>query len=342
MEEAVVLAISDHTDMHIPLVGRHLEAMGIPLVQFNTADFPLRVELTHIYERETRGSLLRLPGLQPLDCKKIRSVWYRRPEAFLLPVDLPPGQKDFAAAECREAIWGLYENTDCLWVDWPATVREASNKPHQLDLAQQLGFQIPRTLITNDASLVRSFYEACKGKAIYKTLSRPAITHTKQNSSEPTIDFLVYTTPLEMHHLDFLDSIRFSPCLFQEYVPKRIELRITVVGDKVYAAEIHSQDNPGTINDWRHYKSGHTAHQPHYLSADITELCIRLLKQLGLNFGAIDMIVTPNNQYVFLEINPAGQYGWVEQLTDLPISLALAKLLAGARPEQWNRTTGGT
>ena len=124
--------------------------------------------------------------------------------------------------------------------------------------------------------------------------------------------------------------------IFQAYVPKRVELRITVVGQQVFAAEIHSQHTHHTRHDWRRYDLDETPHFPHALPPDVAQRCLRLVQALGLCYGAIDMVLTPDDRYVFLEINPNGQYLWIEQLTGLPITDALCDLLmAGAQDSTW-------
>ncbi|HWN70612.1 MAG TPA: hypothetical protein VNM90_23390, partial [Haliangium sp.] len=121
-----------------------------------------------------------------------------------------------------------------------------------------------------------------------------------------------------------------SPVLFQARVPKQVELRITVAGESVLAAEIHSQSTKRTQIDWRHYDQGHTPYRAHALPDEIRRACLALVARLGLRFGAIDMIVTPDDRYVFLEINPSGQWMWIENETGLPISDAVCDTLLGA------------
>jgi glutathione synthase/RimK-type ligase-like ATP-grasp enzyme len=114
-------------------------------------------------------------------------------------------------------------------------------------------------------------------------------------------------------------------------VEKRVELRVTVVGTKVFAAEIDSQATNHTRFDWRRYDLGNTPHRAHPLPDDVAERCLALTQRLGLSYGAIDLIVTPDGRYVFIEINPNGQYSWIEHCTGLPITDALCDLLmAGA------------
>ena len=114
-------------------------------------------------------------------------------------------------------------------------------------------------------------------------------------------------------------------------MPKRLELRITVVGQRVFAAEIHSQQSNHTRYDYRHYDDNSTRYQPHTLPAEVAQRCLHLVARLGLYYGAIDMILTPDGRYVFLEINPNGQYLWIEQATRLPISDAICDLLLSGK-----------
>src|SRR5439155_26701150 len=130
--------------------------------------------------------------------------------------------------------------------------------------------------------------------------------------------FTRYTEVVSKRDVGYAASLQYCPMILQAYVPKRLELRITVVGRQVFAAEIHSQQTHHTRHDWRRYDLVHTPHRPHDLPEDVRRLCLRLVERLGLCFGAIDMVLTPEGRYVFLEINPSGQYAWIEELTGLP------------------------
>jgi glutathione synthase/RimK-type ligase-like ATP-grasp enzyme len=331
MVDRPVLIVSDHSDAHVPMVARQLEQLGVPFAEFNTSDFPLRVRLSLSYLDAESRSTLYLPGDRALNCSNVRSIWYRKPEPYELSSAVPIAQRDFANAECREAVHGMYNlMRGKLWIDDPVSMRRVSNKPLQIDIARRLGFEVPHTLITNDPSLAREFYAFCGGNVVYKTLSCPRVTHNDdgQTSDHRLDKVAAYTTLVDTEDPDLWKSIELAPCLFQEHVPKRFELRVTVVGDEVFAAEIDSQSDPATIIDWRRGDILNLKHRIHALPEAIADLCRSLLRALGLNFGAIDIILTPDLRYVFLEINPNGQYGWIEYLTGLQISSAIAMLLA--------------
>lgn len=126
--------------------------------------------------------------------------------------------------------------------------------------------------------------------------------------------------------MGIVSKIKYAPSLFQEYVPKDVELRITIVGNEVFAAEIHSQQKEAARHDWRRDALA-LEHREHQLPDNVRLKCVNLAKAFNLEFGAIDMILTPDGRYVFLEINPNGQWAWIEEFTGLPISEALIELL---------------
>ncbi|MGH9553005.1 MAG: hypothetical protein ACRD3W_26740, partial [Terriglobales bacterium] len=134
------------------------------------------------------------------------------------------------------------------------------------------------------------------------------------------------TLPLREEDLTFIDQVEHSPHLFQRMIRKKYDLRITVVGHKVFSLRIDSQTGSGDL-DWR---NDYTVNmEPFALPADIESKCINLTRRLGLNYGAIDLILTDEGDYRFLEINCAGQYLWIELRTELQISREIALLLTG-------------
>ena len=208
---------------------------------------------------------------------------------------------------------------DCLWVNHPDRIRRANMKIHQLKVAGQLGLEIPRTIVTNDPEEANKFIGTLRGPIVVKPLSRGYIDDNDQPGA-------IYTNLIETKHIEQIHQIKYTPSLFQEYVPKDVELRITVVGNQIFTAEIHSQQKEEARHDWRRDALA-LEHREHSLPDDIKLKCIQLTKTFGLEFGAIDMILTPDGRYVFLEINPNGQWAWIEELTGLPISEALIGLL---------------
>jgi glutathione synthase/RimK-type ligase-like ATP-grasp enzyme len=139
--------------------------------------------------------------------------------------------------------------------------------------------------------------------------------------------YRVMTTRIDSSHLKQIDTIRTAPCLFQEYIDKKFELRIIVIGDEIFTAEIHSQAHDKTSDDWRDY----SVQIPYYkgdLPLTLKEKIHQFVKSYGLNFSALDFILTPDGRYVFLENNPNGQFLWLQSLIpELRLKEAMASCL---------------
>ncbi|UBF25844.1 hypothetical protein K9N68_30590 [Kovacikia minuta CCNUW1] len=139
---------------------------------------------------------------------------------------------------------------------------------------------------------------------------------------------VVFTNPVSSKDLEDLDGLRFCPMTFQEKVPKLLELRATVVGRKVFTAAVDSQRLEQSQHDWRRQGVALLRHwQPHELPQEVQEKLLNVMDYFGLNYGAIDLILTPDQRYVFLEVNPCGEFFWLDLYANLPISDAIANLL---------------
>jgi glutathione synthase/RimK-type ligase-like ATP-grasp enzyme len=133
------------------------------------------------------------------------------------------------------------------------------------------------------------------------------------------------TRVLKSHELDLIDNVRLAPVIFQEYIPAVVDLRITVIGDRFFPAAIHSQETSYVV-DFR-MDMGRARVESCELPAEVRAGLSALMGHLGLVYGAIDMRLTPGGRYVFLEVNPAGQWLFIEQRTGQPITAAVAQAL---------------
>jgi MvdD pre-ATP grasp domain len=340
-----IVIITEAFDPHADYMIRLLREMGEQPLRLHPADLPQRATLSFSYTSAGWNGAICAQG-RMIDVNHIRSIWWRRPNSPRLPLELSEEESDFAGIEWQYTMRGVWDAIDCYWMSAPHHIALASGKPSQLVRAAALGFEVPRTLITIAPDEARAFYDACDGQIIYKVLSDPLLGLTarieRQNRQfdpeqraplppdRDLSDFRmrgVHTTLIKAEQLAMLETIRLTPCLFQEYVPKSVELRVTVVGDQVFAAEIDSQANERTRIDWRHYDV-EVPYRAAELPPDVAERCYALTRSYGLNFGAIDLILTPDGRYVFLEINPNGQWLWVQKLVpELKIGPAIADRL---------------
>jgi hypothetical protein len=326
----MILIVSDRLDLHAYAVMLELDQLGARYGLFNVADHPLDARVTQTFDPGGGRCQLELDGGDVVEAADVTAVWYRKPGLARLHPELGGHEKSFAFDEIVTATHGLYDALGhAYWISPVDALRAASLKPRQLRAAAALGMAVPRTILTNDEAEARAFVSSVAGPVVYKAVRVGALYAREGPWDQGSVAGEVYTTRLDEPTLrDGLSRLRACPALLQEYVDKEVELRVTVVGDAVFTAEIHSQAEAGTRVDWRRGDPFAIEHRVHLLPAEVADQCRTLVRRFGLRFGAIDLIKTVDGRYVFLELNPNGQYGWVEKLTGLPISRAIAEQLA--------------
>ena len=314
----IVLIVTNKTDITADLVVLEFRRRGTPYARFNTEDFPQRVQISWMLGTHGADGYIRLPHSE-LSLREVISVWYRRPMAPDIAEAVRSPFKEFAHRESQEALSGLWRTMDCFWMSCPDAINSASYKPRQLNLANALGFNVPKTLISNSPEVVERFQVECG-----QVIAKPLFSGDIQWEDERRV---VFTTPVTHNDLSAMGNIRLAPTVFQEYVRKELELRVTVIGNKVLAASINSQEVNDALHDWRRASPGSLRFRSYKLPTSVSDKCVRLVAALGLTFGTIDMVKTPEGNYVFLELNPNGQWGWLETPTGDPYTTTIATLL---------------
>jgi glutathione synthase/RimK-type ligase-like ATP-grasp enzyme len=315
-----ILIVTNRSDPH---ADRLINALGreARVFRWNTEATNTETRLSFgIDEAGTcTGSLVSSP-YRDVDLADIRSVWYRKP-VFDFEFSVSDANRAFAVSETRSSIDGLLSlMPKALWVNDPWSAGRSRIKSQQLALAGSLGFRVPRTLVTTDVGSALEFVESCNDHAIAKAVySATALIHDLPQAV-PTQ--LVTMSDL----LKWRADVAVCPVQFQEYIVKAYELRITVIGEKVFGIKIDSQLDKRTRIDWRPFCEI-CPHQLIDLPSEVDRFCRQFIRMQGLTFGAIDMIVTPEGEHVFLENNPFGQYLWLEDMTGAPLTRTIADLL---------------
>ena len=318
----MILIISNPDDAHATFIMAKLRERGAAHACVYHRQFPAQSRVSVRFVDGKPQAWWR-NGEQSIDLSTVTAIWYRRaympvPDAVVTDPDLRAAITD----DCDLFLRDLWGTVDCLTVPAPSlTIRQADMKATQLTVAARLGLDIPETLIGNDPDELLNFYRAHDGAAISK-LASPALN---RDLLDPA--FVRYTEVISHRDLAHFRAARLGPTIFQAYVPKKLELRVTMIGDQIFPVEIHSQKTRRTQHDWRHYDHDNTPLHPHVLPAEIEARLRAFLRHFRLQYGAIDMILTPDDRYVFLELNPNGQFLWIEELTGLPMSDALCDLL---------------
>jgi hypothetical protein len=308
----MLLVVTTRDDLTADEVIVELGRRGASYVRFNTEDYPTAVALRWTPDGDmTLGIRGRDYGADEFDC-----VWYRRPVPPVLPGDEDAELRDWARGEAQDALTGLWRTLPARWVNHPDADALAECKPEQLRTAAQLGFQVPPTLVTNDGATAREFM-ARHAKVICKPVYEGLVARNGE-------EHLFWTTSLDSETISYLDDFGPEPYLLQAEVEKEADVRVTVIGERVFAVAIRGPDAAAV--DWRRTPLAELQHDVAALPDEVAALCLSLVQHYGLRFGAIDLALTDGG-YEFFELNPNGQWGWLEDETGLPLCAALVDLL---------------
>ncbi|MFE1592317.1 hypothetical protein [Nocardia sp. NPDC058705] len=302
-----VLIVSETDDLHADALASTLrEHHGLDPIRLDLRDFPRETGSFRLDKAGTNRALSHVQGLDD-----VRAVWWRRPHPCQVPHGVRVADDEFRQAECDGFLQGMLWSIPAYWVNDPAAERTATRKIVQLETAQRAGFTIPETLITNDPDEARSFVESRCGPVVYKR------TGTGRGEFSET---RIITRP----ELSRLDSIRSTPTTFQDYVEASCDLRVVWVDGVEWSVRIDSQAGVGRI-DSRLDTS--VAFARDRLPASVSKSLATLMGALGLSFGVIDLRLGTDGEYYFLEVNPQGQFAYLEIKTGLPLFSSLANLL---------------
>ncbi|MFD4577525.1 ATP-grasp ribosomal peptide maturase [Streptomyces sp. NPDC058417] len=317
-DERPVLVATETDDLTADMVITELNRHDVPVTRFNPADIGAALTVSARFGTcpAPVAGQLRTPS-RTVDLGQVRSVYWRRPRwpAF---GHLDADDARFAAAHTRYGLGGiLYALDGPLWVNHPLRNAAADYKPAQLALAQRLGLTVPPTLVTNDPDEARAF-AARHDQVIFKTLRWTPY----QRDGVPVTG---WADPVTAQEID--DSVAVTPHLFQAVVDKDADLRVVVVGREVFAVRIES----GML-DWRKNYAA-LSYRVVDLPGPVQSALLACLEHFGLVSGSFDLAVDKAGDPWWLELNPNGQWGWLEEATGLPISAAFARLLTqGAAP----------
>lgn len=254
-----------------------------------------------------------------LPIQEIDVAWYLREDCNLKEEEVTLETR-FAENESRRAFLSLLSTLDCNWVNSRESItRISSNKLYQQQIAKRCGLETPKTIVSNDPGSVLDF-SAKENGLLLKTLGYMDLDASGE-------DFLYSERFSHEELVASRAAIKACPIFAQNYVEKRYEYRVMVIGSEVLACRINSQASPLTKTDWRHYDFDNVEHVRAELPVVIQRSLLEFMREIGLKYGAIDIIETPSRDYVFLEVNPCGQWGWIEYYAELSIPQAVAHLL---------------
>lgn len=239
----------------------------------------------------------------------LKTIYYRAP-TFLRDIfqsDLSTEEQLYrtqAAAFVRSLI--VFEKIK--WVNDPVATYRAEIKPYQLFLANKVGFNVPKTVVTN------RFIDLNMDILAVKSIDTAFLT-------EGDSEAFIYTSII--NKTEIADENYGAPFFIQQGLIPKIDIRVTIIGDHIIAASIDSDE--GINIDWRQYK-GKLNYKIIELPIETKNKCLQFSKALKLNFCAIDFALH-NNQYYFIEVNPTGEWMWLQKNTDVEFDTIISEFL---------------
>jgi len=275
-------------------------------------------QASQISMNPSSGELVFIINKRIIRASEIKSVWWRR---IVVPQMCfsDKGVEKYCSSEYLEFFAGLeYMMPDALWVSLPSAIKRAENKVNQLRMAKSLGFIIPEGVFTNSPPMAKEFISI--GRSIYKSVHSPRILRENDKTAS------VFTTIIDQGNMQGIDGIVSCPGIFQKFCKKKSDIRVTIFGNDIFSVEIDSQSDKSSAIDFR-LTAADLPHLIHFLPDNISQKCFNLVSEMGLSYGAIDLVLMEDGSYVFFEINPNGQWGWIEEKTQLPMRKSFLDLL---------------
>lgn len=316
----MILCLTHSGDYYtIDIVQQALQQQGVPVFRLNTDEFGVRYQLTYTLQASQAEYALHTND-QTIYASQITGVWYRKLWQLQLPNDLDTAWQPIFTREYQTHLQ-LFLNAICQvpWInDMHAARAVCNDKLQQLVAAQAAGLSVPKTIFSNDPDAVQAFFHRCNGEVVMKLHSALSRSMKGDGPSFPT-------TRLAAVDLAHLQTLAYCPMIFQQYIPKMYELRIVYIDGTFFTGKIPAEHQH--ITDWRTIVSAPISWQPYELPAPVQEKISKLMQGLQLSFGAIDMIKHTNGDYVFLEVNPFGEWGMLQKYLGYPIGETIAQKL---------------
>lgn len=316
-----VLILADDLDLSVDAMITELTRRRVPATRLNMEWFPRQLSLdAELQDGRWVGELS--TETRRVRLEEVQAVWRRNPTAFGLAAALTDAERQHAHTEAKLGVGGVLMSLPVMWVNRPDLAARASYKPLQLQIAAAAGLAVLPTLVTNVAASVHRF-AAEHGDVVTKMLGAPTITEAGGRR-------VAFTDRLTPGLLSDLAGISQTAHQFQRWAPKLCECRVVAVGDALFAVLIHA----GSTKAWVDWRSDYPS-----LSYEVIEpppeVAVgvkQVMHVFGLAYGAFDFVIGPDHTWYFLEVNPGGQYGFLEERAGIGVTAALADLLIGARP----------
>lgn len=316
----MIFILTDSFDLHADIVIENLKTSSVSYFRFNLDTNALK-NSTLTFKNNTWSIE---QNMLKISSEDIDVIWARRGFVELTLEELNDSSTAFQIwkNEWNKTLNGFYSTLkEKKWLNQLDKAYKGENKYIQMDFAQEIGFNIPATLVSNDKNELLEFTQENE-KVVFKMMAQDFYKSKEGNYEGLYVNIISFSDIA-----DKFNTFGENPIVLQKYVPKKFEVRYTVVGNKHFVCKIDSQKSQKASINWRRYDLPNTPHFSIEPPQAIREKVNQLLNKFELNYGALDFIVTPDDEWFFLEINCFGQWLWIEDLTGLEISKEIANWL---------------
>lgn len=312
MNDVKYLIVSSTIDYSTDLVCCELERRGCSYLRINRDLFH---QYDIVYDLEQQTMCFRIEGREYAVCNEmLKAVYFRAPVFFRYSRELSVDNQ-LSRGQWSSFIRNLIVFNKAKWVNNPVATYKAENKMLQLQEATQSGLKIPRTYVGNQLPPIIADDKIY----IVKALDTPVFFDGKQ-------EMFTYSTVISGKQLRKVE-LKEAPVIIQDCLRPKVDLRVTVVGDYIFPAEIN-YNGMGIDGDWRKKNKDGLTYSPVHLPADIETGIHELMDKLGLVFGGVDLALC-GDDYYFIEVNPTGEWGWLVGNAGFQIHKAIADALEG-------------
>jgi glutathione synthase/RimK-type ligase-like ATP-grasp enzyme len=300
-----LLILSHVGDIHSKVTARALVGLGVDSEIFCFDEFPIASTIT--YDLTSTGPILRGPEADARLCT-FDTVWNRRGWDPVFSAELDARDKQLAGPICRRFAdeMRLSPPTDQLWINPRAAQLAMRSKAVQLRLAREIGFTIPRTIISNDVGAIRSFLSG-PGEFIVKSIAPMSWTEDGAVVALPT-------TGIRLEQIVDEVSVQSCPMIYQERIEKSYELRVVVFGNRTLWVKLHSQEGSRYRDDWRQGILTEMRVEPVAPPDRLEPLILEFCRRANLLHASFDIAISPDGSAIFFEVNEQGQTLWIEEV----------------------------
>ncbi len=316
-DDPPVLILTKKTDIESDLLGIKLLKNDLDYVKINEEDIPLKFQFRYYIGETIKSQLFHYK--RKISPEKVKLVLFRHFDLRFLSYCSGLRQMYFSQ-QWNQAFHSLKMNLNCMWINDLEKTFTAENRYLQLITAKKTGFKIPETLITNFPPAGKEFFDKC-----HKSMVAKVLHHHEINLKCVSYRFL--TNEVKNSHLSSYNDLIYAPVIFQKKIKNRVEIRTTVIKNKVYSCEIGTRLSKDKFLDLHKFKEADLKFKEITMDRKTRDLCLHLNKKLGLSMSSIDFVIDNAGNLIFLEVNPVGDWFWIEKRTNLPITEAVFDLI---------------